>query len=107
MKLKLTKVQAMIGLALSVIALLGAIGTAANYYEPRAEAAHEHESIQSWNELDSIKSQVEILKLKIQRITDLAALQQRPLNASEEQEIALLHAEIAVLNARRNDILKK
>ena len=114
--MKVTGVQVMIGVTLGVLALLGYCVDAANYYQPSSSAATEHASIRSvvdvelasvrsWSELDSIKHQVEVLELKIQRIIDLATLQERGLTIEEEQNITSLREEIRLHNDRKNALL--
>lgn len=106
----------MMGIALAALAFLGYLTDAVNYYEPSSEAAAEHTSIRSeaasetasvrsWSELESIKHQVEVLHLKIARITDRAVLQERGLTVEEQQEIESLREEIRLHNDRRNAIL--
>ena len=102
---KTAKVQAMIGLATAAVVLLGYFGDAANYYETSSNAAAERSSIMSWSELESIKHKIEVLKLKIQRITDRAVSQSRGLTLDEAEEIAFMREEIRLHNDRRNAIL--
>ena len=104
--MKITKIQAIIGLTLASLALAGYAFDAVNYYEPSTHAAEQHASIMSWSELDSIKHQVEVLELKINRITDRAEAARRPLNDGEKQEILSLREEIRIHNDRKNIILK-
>jgi len=103
----LTKISTILGVILAAIAVAGYAFDAGGYYQPSAEAAEQHASMASWNEMDSIDHKIEVLKLKIQRITDMATVERRPLTPAEEQEIASFRQEITLHQNRRNDILGK
>jgi len=99
------KVNLMIATVVGLLALAGYYSDAAHFYQPRTIATSEHAEMQSWNELESITHKIDVLKLKIARITDRAAQQQRPLSAGEVQEITSLRDEIRLHHNRRNSIL--
>ena len=106
----------MIGVSIGVLALVGYMTDAANYYEPKANASLEHSNIRAyidaeiastrgWSELESINHQIEVLQLQIQRVIDRAAIMNRGLTDEERQQIESLRDEIRFHNDRKNQIL--
>lgn len=103
--MNVTKISVGIGVATGLIVLLGYLFDVVNYYLPRAEAQEQHQTMQGYSELERIKTQLQLIEIQIDRITDRAEIEDRELTLSEQNDIASLRIEQQLLNDRKLELL--
>lgn len=98
-----TEVKLGIGTVLTLCGLLaGGVATAYLTFQTKAEATEQHEMAAADREKGDLSTRLDLVKVKIARLTDIAEL--RPLTPEESIELKSLEAERDILLKRLTDL---